>query len=281
MTVIIDYPVIEHIPTLTTWEQNQAYTITWTVTDPYSTYDYAFQFSDYDSHLDTSLFSFYAIEGALYDICSTSYFDPIELTLYDDFGHAIAINDDHTYGEDSITDFIAPYSGWYYVDASWDSGYWHDAVSLEIYEDLITTYTVPSPTTYDYSIAGRDDALAIARLYNAAFDRLPDEGGLNYWIDEWEDGVSMLTISNHFYHSNEFSESFGHLNNVEYIDLLYLNVLDRNADDAGLIYWVDQLQDGMARGEVLARFSDSVENIDNTEIMLSSLHYAGHGEWLL
>ena len=67
---------------------------------------------------------------------------------------------------------------------------------------------------------------------------------------------------------------------MEYIDLLYLNVLDRNADNAGLLYWVDQLQDGMARGEVLARFSDSIENVQNTEVMLSSLHYAGHGEWL-
>lgn len=281
MTVYINYPILNDIPTLSSWEQNQAIEVTWTVTGYYSSYDYEYIFSDYESHLDTSLFTFYGVKGASYDLYSTSYYDPIELTLYDDFGHGLAVNSDYDYGEDSIHDFVAPYSGWYYVDASWDSGFWHDDVSLEIYEDLGTTYPVPSNTQPSYWSADREDALDIARLYNAAFDRLPDVGGLNYWVDQWEAGMSIRSISTEFYYSNEFSNTFGRLTDVEYIDLLYLNVLDRNADNAGLLYWVDQLQDGMARGEVLARFSDSIENVQNTEVMLSSLHYAGHGEWLL
>ncbi|PIE43220.1 MAG: hypothetical protein CSA50_06500 [Gammaproteobacteria bacterium] len=283
MTTLIDYPIYDNLPTLSIQQRNNAIEVTLSASNEvYSNWDYDYYFGDFASDLTTSNFAFHGIEGASYDIVSSSYYDPFELRLYDDFGHVIAIDDDWRDGEDRIDHFDAPYTGWYYVDASWQFAYHNDYVSLTIHETLHDDgYTDDEGFVFvDNRHANKDDVLVIARLYNAAFDRLPDGGGLNYWIDEWESGVDFQTISRHFYFSEEFRQTYGQLNDVEYIDVLYLNVLDRPPEDAGLDYWVGQLQDGMDRAEVLARFSDSIENIDNTLPVLDDIYYAGGGEWL-
>ncbi|PID43930.1 MAG: hypothetical protein CSA52_03135 [Gammaproteobacteria bacterium] len=282
---VVDYPIYDYLPTMSSWQQNSAIEITFSLSDTScSDRDYEYHFADSASSLSTSNFAFFGFEGASYDIFSTSYYDPFELRLYDDYGHVIAINDDLIDGEDSIEQFEAPYTGWYYVDASWQFDYRDDYVSLSIHETLNDDGGDSAGDDFDFwgdRQADKDDVLTIARLYNAAFDRLPDNGGLNYWIDEWESGMNLDTISSHFYFSNEFVQTYGQLSDVEYIDVLYLNVLDRPPENAGLDYWTGQLEQGMDRAEVLARFSDSIENIVNTQPLLDDIYYAGYGEWLL
>ena len=128
--------------------------------------------------------------------------------------------------------------------------------------------------------ADRDDVATVGRLYKAAFDREPDFSGLNYWIDQWEDNMDPLEISARFYDSYEFRQMYGNPSDMTYIDLLYENVLDRNPDIGGLNYWLDEIDSGMNRAEVLARFSDSIENIENTEVIFSGLYDDGGGYWL-
>jgi len=86
-------------------------------------------------------FSFTAKEGATYDIFSRSYFDPFLIEVYDSYGNAIATDKDWlygSYGTDYIWDFVAPYSGTYYVSAGWDQGNYDKYVSISIYEDVDT-----------------------------------------------------------------------------------------------------------------------------------------------
>jgi hypothetical protein len=133
-----------------------------------------------------------------------------------------------------------------------------------------------------YRQANIDVVLPIARLYQAAFDRIPDLPGLNYWVDQWEsEQLSIGEIADGFYMSNEFTASYGNLDDSAYLTQLYANVLDRSPDQGGFDYWMDRLDDGMTRPGVLVSFSESLENKINTELQLSGLVETTPGEWIL
>ena len=39
-----------------------------------------------------------------------------------------------------------------------------------------------------------EEVRAIARLYSAAFDREPEVGGLNFWVNSYENGSSLTAV---------------------------------------------------------------------------------------
>ncbi len=101
------------------------------------------------------------------------------------------------------------------------------------------------------------------RLYNAAFARFPDPSGLNYWIDKFSSGENdERAVASSFLVSNEFIATYGTQNTTEhYINNLYKNVLGRDADLSGLLYWTEQINSSAeTRYEVLLGFSESAEN---------------------
>lgn len=101
------------------------------------------------------------------------------------------------------------------------------------------------------------------RLYQAAFDRAPDISGLGFHISVMEGaGVSLTQVAQGFVDSAEFKSRYGALDNAAFLTQLYQNILHRAPDPAGLAYWLGLL-DGKAltRGQVLAGFADSPENI--------------------
>ncbi|MEY3215813.1 MAG: hypothetical protein RLZZ280_190 [Pseudomonadota bacterium] len=96
-----------------------------------------------------SIYKFTAVAGATYDLFSTSYFDPFLLRVFDSQGNAIVANheaDDGaplvlsgvSYDQDVIFNWVAPYSGTYYVEANWNQGNFYKYYSLNIYEDKDT-----------------------------------------------------------------------------------------------------------------------------------------------
>jgi glucose/arabinose dehydrogenase len=102
------------------------------------------------------------------------------------------------------------------------------------------------------------------RLYQAAFDRTPDRAGLSYWVNDLDHGVDLASVAANFLISNEFKAAHGDpatLSASAFLDVLYMNVLDRAPDAAGKAYWLDQLAHGFARERVLASFSESAENV--------------------
>lgn len=112
--------------------------------------------------------------------------------------------------------------------------------------------------------AGENAGMAY-RIYQAAFDRTPDAGGLEFWIDKLDTGsASFSAIANHFIHSAEFINTFGTtqtVSNTHFIELMYTHTLGRNYDRAGLDFWVQRLEGGqMSRADVLAFFAESPEN---------------------
>jgi len=124
---------------------------------------------------------------------------------------------------------------------------------------------------FDNGAIGLDDISEKAyRIYKAAFDRTPDEEGLGYWIQELDKGFALHQVTNSFVISQEFKNLYGaDLNNEGFITALYNNVLDRDPDQGGLDYWINDMENnGMSRADVLASFSESAENIANTDPLI-------------
>lgn len=116
-----------------------------------------------------------------------------------------------------------------------------------------------SDTLLAFDIDG--NAGQIYRLYRAAFDREPDLGGLSDWVRGMDAGMSLHSIAASFVDSAEFRSRYPQAaDNDAFLNLLYLNVLDRHPDDEGKAYWLDEMTRGMPREMVLAGFSESPEN---------------------
>lgn len=100
----------------------------------------------------------------------------------------------------------------------------------------------------------------VARLYFAYFLRVPDYEGISHWIGSYRAGNSLQSISQAFAASAEFTARYGALDNSQFVDRVYQNVLGRPADATGLAHWKGQLDSGaLTRGQVMLAFSESAE----------------------
>lgn len=124
-----------------------------------------------------------------------------------------------------------------------------------------------------------EDVKQIARLYSAAFDRKPKIDGLNFWVDTFEGGKSIVGIAQKFYTSPEFTEKYGELGNVDYVKQLFRNVLGREGNEDGIIFWSEHLVGGTSRAIVLAEFADSPENIAKMRETFAQMQLVG-GQWV-
>ncbi|WP_235260215.1 DUF4214 domain-containing protein [Octadecabacter algicola] len=110
-----------------------------------------------------------------------------------------------------------------------------------------------------------ETAASVYRLYQATLGREPDANGHQNWTTRLElDGLTLLEAANGFVGSLEFQNTYGSLGDAGFVNLLYQNVLGRDADDAGLARWVGDLETGVSRAQVVLGFSNSKEFKTNT-----------------
>ena len=108
------------------------------------------------------------------------------------------------------------------------------------------------------------------RIYKAAFDRQPDSQGLGFWIKQMDAGMGIETVAEQFISSAEFIGMYGaNPSDEQFVDLLYANVLDRQADQSGYDFWIGALDRGLTRAGLLAEFSESTENVANVEPLIA------------
>ncbi|WP_447553451.1 DUF4214 domain-containing protein [Vreelandella sp. EE22] len=116
------------------------------------------------------------------------------------------------------------------------------------------------------NLAFRDDAVLseavdpLLRLYDAAFDRDADGQGLGYWLDISQD-FGLDDIAHGFINSQEFQQRNPNIQNDAFIDLMYSNVLEREADAAGKQYWLDEMAGGADKATVMLGFVESQESM--------------------
>lgn len=103
----------------------------------------------------------------------------------------------------------------------------------------------------------------ITSLYVSMFNRAPDEEGLNFWLDYAQtlglnDFELMDEIAAGFASHPAFSAIYGSLSNADFVKELYMNIGGNLGDPTGRKYWVDQLNLGAPRSEVVAEFTFGV-----------------------
>ena len=106
------------------------------------------------------------------------------------------------------------------------------------------------------------DVAVLTRMYHAMFGRAPDEGGLNFWLERHEDGVSLGAIADEFIVSAEAQGLAGHGSDAAFIDQLFATALNRAPSSEERTLLLEQLQNGVYdRGQVLLDVSESEESI--------------------
>jgi Ca2+-binding RTX toxin-like protein len=98
------------------------------------------------------------------------------------------------------------------------------------------------------------------RLYQAAFNRTPDQGGFSFWLDKMDDGLGLASMAQFFLNSAENVATYGTLTDAQFVGQVYTNVLHRQPDAGGLDFYLKGLAAGLTRAAVLADFSESPEN---------------------
>ena len=113
-----------------------------------------------------------------------------------------------------------------------------------------------------FALKGDAHAAQAYRIYQAAFNRTPDQAGLGYWIGRVDHGAKLDDIARGFMQSAEFKNLYGSApSNTLLVEKFYQNVLHRAPDAGGLKYWVDLLNGQHSTpAHVLVEFSESPEN---------------------
>jgi len=120
---------------------------------------------------------------------------------------------------------------------------------------FVDGYLATSPT---------DTAGQVYRLYEATLNRAPDQEGLTNWVNQLNSGASLQSVAAGFVGSMEFQNTYGALDNTQFVTLLYQNVLHRAPDSAGLANWDNLLATGQdSRAQVVLGFSESQEDIND------------------
>lgn len=101
----------------------------------------------------------------------------------------------------------------------------------------------------------------VSRLYTRMQGRSFDIEGLNYWcriILKAPAKATLVQVAvDGFMHSNEFIAK--KLNDTEFVKVMYRTFLDREAEPAGLQYWLNKIASGMSRESIAAGFAASDE----------------------
>jgi hypothetical protein len=104
----------------------------------------------------------------------------------------------------------------------------------------------------------------VFRMYQAAFDRAPDEAGMDFWTMQLDSkGITLEAFAYGFILSQEYQKLYGSsLSNHDLVAKYYEHILHRTPDAGGLAFWSGVL-DGHAasQAQVLAAISESPENL--------------------
>ncbi|WP_259994112.1 DUF4214 domain-containing protein [Sulfitobacter sp. S190] len=99
----------------------------------------------------------------------------------------------------------------------------------------------------------------VYRLYQATLGREADEGGLLGWVNNLSTGREFQSVVSGFTQSAEFQNLYGATTNSDFVTLLYQNVLDRTPSAEELNGWLERIDGGRTREEVVTGFSQSQE----------------------
>ncbi len=118
---------------------------------------------------------------------------------------------------------------------------------------VFSFFTIPSSA---YSTEGVEGF--VARCYDIALGREPDDESLKGWCDQLRNGDACgVSVAFGFVYSPEFQNAG--FDNATYVEKMYNMLLGRASDEGGKAYWVQQLDAGANREDIFSGFANSVE----------------------
>ena len=218
------------------------------------------------------IFVFHATRGMAYTVQSGSYFDPVVMRVFDDLGKEIASDDGSgAYGYDYAS-FVAPYTGWSYIDAAWSQDYYDTYASVNVYEDRAPVYpitnTIVGGAGHDMLYGTRSDDIVDG---GAGIDTFVLEGYREEYTVSGKDGAitvtDLLGLDGIDTLRNVERLSFEGGDHISYETTgfpaeayrLYQAAFDRTPDKAGLGYWIGRMGDGTSLHAVADAFVHSAE----------------------
>ncbi len=114
----------------------------------------------------------------------------------------------------------------------------------------------------------------ITHYYQSIMERTPDTSGLSYWQglvaekqDKGEDVKDVFRqMADFFFNSSEYIGR--NTTDRQFITNLYLTFFQREPDEGGYAFWLDQLAEGMTRNQAMSEFLYSQEFTDFMEQVL-------------
>ena len=180
-------------------------------------------------------------------ICTLDMIQPQAVSAIFNIGLQVNIDDPRDFVEQQYRDFLGREGDPGGVD------YWSGLLAAGLMSRAEIVDLFFSSEEFQSSIA------PVTRLYFAYFERIPDYGGLMFWMDALLSGESLDDMSQTFAESDEFLEIYGELEDAGFIDLVYENLLGRAPDEEGRDYWINSLAMGLPRGQLMIAFSESNE----------------------
>lgn len=128
------------------------------------------------------------------------------------------------------------------------------------YTNICNSYGIERGTAPSAQARDKNPNLTafVNRIYVKAMERTGEGDGLNYWCSTIQSGgKTPVQVAEFFMTSQEFRNK--NLNNEAYIKVLYRTFMDREYDQAGLNYWMNELNRGCSREDILHRFAGCPE----------------------
>jgi len=98
----------------------------------------------------------------------------------------------------------------------------------------------------------------VTDFYKTYLGRIPDSSGLDYWTNQIINGKQTpQQVALGFTSSPEYTKK--NKSNEEYVKDMYMSYLGRTPDEAGYKYWVNALNNGTPREEIINGFQNSNE----------------------
>jgi len=121
---------------------------------------------------------------------------------------------------------------------------------------------------FSVAVVNNESDANVARLYQTVLDRSADEGGLQYWLDQSNSGLSLSTITDFFLTSPE-SNLVVAQTNAALINQIYENAFGRTPDAGGYAFWLNALNDGLSRSvfvDYIATSDEAKTTITNVQV---------------
>lgn len=124
----------------------------------------------------------------------------------------------------------------------------------------------------------------LQQLYIGYFGRAADQAGLNFWLDAINSsGLTLANVHTAFVNSTEYSAQYEGMTVSQKVAAVYENVLGRVADEGGLDFWTNAINNGLITEDqliegLLSGLSANDAAIISNKIVVANYYTSAKGD---